>query len=92
MRYYVVKLAWDTEFRFDDEKEAALFLANAARHLEADPDVQARNGGKWRGSFDFYVYDVDYSLNSEPETEEPDPEIVRPGELDLLFEEVGTDD
>lgn len=89
MRYYVVRLSWDKEFRFNNVTEAALFLANAAEHVELDEDDLKRKGHD-EMSFDFYVKEI-RDLESEieePETEELDPEIVRPGELDLPFEEV----
>ena len=95
MRYYVVKLSWDKEFRFDDAKEAARFLANAAEHAELDED-HLRSRGHDEASFDFYVKeDIIPEPETEeldPETEELDPEIVRPGELDLPFEEVSDND
>ena len=89
MRYYVVKLSWDKEFRFEDARDASLFLANAAEHVELDEE-NLRGRGHDEASFDFYVKEImdPESEIEEPETEEPDPEIVRPGELDLHFEEV----
>lgn len=92
MRYYVVKLSWDKEFRFECAKDAAQFLANAAEHVELDED-HLRGHGHDEVSFDFYVKEIvePEPEIEEPETEELDPEIVRPGELDLPFEEVSND-
>lgn len=60
MRYYVVELTYSCHLRFNDAEEAAMFMADAAKHVTFDRDHE---------SFELRIVD-------EPEEPSEDFEIV----------------